>query len=527
MVQVEASKDATVPDRQQWSGQYGFIISAIGSAVGLGNIWRFPGVAYQNGGGAFMIPYLVALLTAGLPILFLDYALGHRFRGSPPLAFRRLARRFGHWAESLGWFQVMICFFIAIYYAAILAWAVSYFVFSFDQKWGTDTAGFLIGEYLHAKQTGFLSPVAGVMLPLVLIWVIAIVVMALGVKRGVELANSIAIPVLVIAFGVLMVRSLMLPGAVDGLDALFTPNFAALSNPDVWVAAYSQIFFSLSVAFGIMLTYSSYRKRKSNLTSPGLVVAFANSSFEIMAGLAVFSILGFMAHENGQTMAELSKDTGITGVSLSFITFPKVVSEMPASALFGTLFFGSLFLAGFTSLISILQVISGAIQDKLGLSEARAALWMGLPVALVSLLAFGTQAGLSNLDVVDHYINEVGIVLSAIVMMVLCMWVFRQGRQFSYHLSVLSTFKVDTLWRFLVSVVCPVVLGYMLVATVIKSFAEQYEGYPWLLLNLAGWGSLAVSLAAALLLPLVPWKNDPLDFQPYPALEEGVRSHVR
>jgi NSS family neurotransmitter:Na+ symporter len=264
-------------ERQQWSGQYGFIISAIGSAVGLGNIWRFPGVAYENGGGAFMIPYLVALLTAGIPILFLDYSLGHRFRGSAPLAFRRLAR----WAESLGWFQVMICVFIGIYYAAILAWAASYFYFSFGEKWGEDTVGFLVADYLKTDGVsgGFMAPVWGVVGPLAVIWVITIAIMALGVKKGVEKANAIAIPALVVAFGILVVRSLFLEGASEGINALFKPDFSALSQPGVWVSAYAQIFFSLSIAFGIMLTYSSYRKRRSNLTSPGLVVAFANSSF--------------------------------------------------------------------------------------------------------------------------------------------------------------------------------------------------------------------------------------------------------
>ncbi|MDR2381267.1 MAG: sodium-dependent transporter [Bifidobacteriaceae bacterium] len=521
------SPPQTVPDRQQWSGQFGFIISAIGSAVGLGNIWRFPGVAYENGGGAFMIPYLVALITAGIPILFLDYALGHRFRGSAPLAFRRLAGRAGRWAESIGWFQVMICFFIAIYYAAILAWAASYFVFSFDQRWGDDTAGFLVGEYLLTDGVtgGLAAPVAGVLIPLAIIWVVAIIVMALGVKRGVELANTIAIPVLVLAFGVLVVRSLFLPGAADGLNALFTPNFSALVKPGVWVAAYAQIFFSLSIAFGIMLTYSSYRKRRSNLTSPGLVVAFANSSFEIMAGLGVFSILGFMAHENGQTMAELGSAEAIKGVGLSFMTFPKVVSQMPASAVFGTLFFGSLLLAGFTSLISILQVISGALQDKFGLTEAKAALWMGGPVALISLVCFGTKAGLPNLDVVDKYTNEVGIVLSAVVMMAITMWVYRKGREVSAHLSVLSTFKVGRIWRFLVGVVSPVVLAGMLIATVAESFAEPYGDYSWTLLGVAGWGSVIACAVGAIAMIYVPWQRDPLAFEPYPSLAElrGVK----
>ncbi|MDR2254010.1 MAG: sodium-dependent transporter [Bifidobacteriaceae bacterium] len=524
MANRSAAAPAAVPERQQWSGQLGFIVSAIGSAVGLGNIWRFPGVAYANGGGAFIIPYLVALLTAGVPILFLDYALGHRFRGSPPLAFRRMAGRGGRWAESIGWFQVMICFFIAIYYAAILAWAASYFVFSFDQRWGEDTIGFLTQTYLQTDGAtgGLLAPVAGVLLPLAAIWVVAIVVMAFGVKKGVERANFIAIPVLVIAFGALVVRALFLPGASEGLNSLFTPSFQALADPQVWIAAYAQIFFSLSIAFGIMLTYSSYRRRRSNLTSPGLVVAFANSTFEILAGVGVFSILGFMAHENGQTMAQLSDENAITGVLLSFVTFPKVVSQMPGAAVFGALFFGSLLLAGFTSLISILQVISGALQDKFHLSEKAAAVRMGLPVALISLACFGTKAGLPNLDVVDKHINEVGIVVSAIATMVVALWVYRKGGELSWHLARLSTFKVGAAWRFLVGVLSPAVLGYILVATVYQFLAEPSADYSLRLVLTAGWGSLALAVLVAAAMVLLPWRQDPLPFQPYPAYE-GVK----
>src|SRR5690554_1875379 len=134
--------------RESWSARSGFIIAAIGSAVGLGNIWRFPYVAYENGGGAFIIPYLVALLSAGIPLLFFDYAIGHRFRGAPPMAFRRLSR----WTESIGWWQVLICFVIGIYYAAIVAWASMYTFFSVSKSWGDDPEGFLIGEYLQVAE---------------------------------------------------------------------------------------------------------------------------------------------------------------------------------------------------------------------------------------------------------------------------------------------------------------------------------------------------------------------------------------
>ncbi|NLT31148.1 MAG: sodium-dependent transporter, partial [Propionibacterium sp.] len=243
--------------REQWNHSAGFILAAIGSAVGLGNIWRFPGVAYSSGSGAFLIPYLVALLTAGIPILFLDYAIGHRFRGAAPLAFRRMAK----WAESLGWFQTVLMFVIGVYYAAVIAWSMSFFVFSFNLKWGGDTADFFLNRYLQIGETT-VSPqvVAGVALPLLLVWVTIMVVLALGVARGVEKVNMVFIPLLVLVFVALVVRALFLPGAFEGLDSFFTPNWTALADPNVWIAAYAQIFFSLSIAFGIMVTYASYQR---------------------------------------------------------------------------------------------------------------------------------------------------------------------------------------------------------------------------------------------------------------------------
>ena len=499
--------------RAEWTGQVGFIISAIGSAVGLGNIWRFPGVAYENGGGAFLIPYVVALLTAGIPILFLDYAIGHRFRGSAPLSLKRLAGRLG---ESLGWFQVMICVFIAIYYTAVLAWSSSYFVFSFNLSWGDDATSFFVGDFLQVADEPFtLDFVPGVLLPLILMWAVALIVMGAGVVKGVQRLNMIVIPALVVGFLILVIRALFLPGAVDGLNAFFTPDFAALLEPQVWVQAYSQIFFSLSVAFGIMLTYSSYRKRKSNMTTPGLVVAFANSSFEILAGVAVFATLGFFAFQQGLLIDELE---GLTGPALAFMTFPAIVSEMPGGPIFGALFFGSLTLAGLTSLISILEVILASVMDKFDLTRAQAAYGLGGALALISIVLFGTTSGLTALDTIDNWANNVGIVASAILMLVLVMWVNRSGKELSGHLSLLSTFKVGPVWTFLVSVVSPIVLTYMFVASLMGLLREPYEGYDPVYLVFMGWGSIVVMVVAALLLTRASWKRDPLKFVPWPVV---------
>ncbi|MFV0374764.1 sodium-dependent transporter [Microbacterium sp.] len=511
----------TARPREEWTGQIGFILSAIGSAVGLGNIWRFPSVAYENGGGAFLIPYLVALLTAGIPILFLDYAIGHRFRGAAPTAFRRLGGRVGRWMESLGWFQVAIAFVIGLYYTAVVAWALSFFVFSFDLRWGDDPRTFFLVDYLAVSDAGFsMQFVPSVLIPLAIVWIAVIVVLAFGVARGLQRVNVIGLPVLLIAFVILVVRALLLDGAADGLNALFTPNFAALADPNVWIAAYSQIFFSLSIAFGIMITYASYRKRRSNLTTPGLVVAFSNSSFEIFAGIGVFATLGYFAFEQGIAVSELE---GIAGPILTFVTFPAIVSEMPGGVIFGVLFFGALALAGFTSLVSVLQVVSAAVQEKFGITARSAALIIGGGSAVLSIIGFATTTGLIALDTVDQWTNNIGVVLSAILSSVLVIWVLRRGEQLRAHLNALSTFRVGRIWVLLVGLVAPVVLGYMLAQRVITLIVAGYEDLPAAYLAVAGWGTVVFLLVAAVVLKLLPWRHSPDEFTPWPAFEKEAR----
>src|SRR5690606_7432750 len=279
--------------RSQWGTRAGFILAAVGSAIGLGNIWRFPAVAYENGGGAFLIPYLFALLTAGIPILILEFTMGHKYRGSAPLTFRRMNKK----TEFIGWWAVLVAFVISTYYSVIIAWAMSYSVFSFNLNWGEDTGGFLFGDYLKlAENPGEVgSFVPGVLIPLILVWVIVLGILFKGVKKGIEIANRIFIPALVVIFLIIVIRAITLPGAMDGLEAFFTPDFSKILNPDVWVAAYGQIFFSLSIAYAIMITYSSYLPKKSDITNNAFITGFGNSSFEILAGIGVFGILGYMA----------------------------------------------------------------------------------------------------------------------------------------------------------------------------------------------------------------------------------------
>ncbi|MBL1067762.1 sodium-dependent transporter [Streptomyces sp. 7-21] len=497
---------ANQPPRELWGTRLGFLMAAIGSAVGLGNIWRFPAVTYENGGGAFIVPYLAALLTAGIPLLILEYTLGRRYRSSPPGATRLVARP----AEAIGWWQVVICFVIAAYYTAILAWSVRYVGFSLNQAWEDNPDGseaFFYNDFLKIAETpGDLSTfVSGIFWPMLVIWLVTIVILALGVRRGIATANKIGIPLLVIFFLILVVRALTLDGALDGLDALFSPDWGALGEGSVWVAAYGQIFFSLSVGFGIMITYASYLHRRSDLSGSALVAGFANSSFEILAGIAVFAALGFLAAEAGTGVG----DVVAGGPGLSFVMFPQIISEMPMGALFGVLFFASLVLAGFTSLLSIVQVVVSAVEDRVGLSRQAAVFAVTVPLAVISIALFSTGSGLYVLDVADHFINQYGIVLAGLALVITVSWVARKLPLLQRDADATSAIALGVWWRICLSVVTPLVLGWMMVDSLSAELDENYGGYDTSFLLYSGWAVAGGALLLGVLLSLLKWRSTP------------------
>ncbi|MDM1284410.1 sodium-dependent transporter [Acinetobacter towneri] len=479
--------------RESWSARSGFIIAAIGSAVGLGNIWRFPYVAYENGGGAFLIPYLIAIFAAGLPLLFLDYAVGHKYRKAPPTAYKKLMN-----SEALGWWQVMVTLLIGIYYASVLSWAGSYMFYSIGQQWGTDTEKFFFTSYLQNGEGLAFGFVPTLFIGLVIVWTVVMFILYGGVKKGVELSNKIFIPLLLILFSILVVQALRLPGAVDGLNAFFTPNWEAMANYKVWLAAFGHIFFSLSVGFGIMLTYSSYLKPKTNLTGSGLVVALANSSFEILAGIGIFAALGFMAYSAGSSVDEVVSG----GIGLAFIAFPKIISSLGAGGdLFGFLFFASLTVAGVTSMVSILQVPIAAFQDKLGWSRKRAVTIIAGGSAIVSTILFSTHSAITFVDIIDYFANNIGIVGGGLLSIILVTW-FRRPllKELQQHVNQYSSIKLGWGWNFLLTIVTPLSLLVALGLTLKSIFAEGYGGYPLHILLTVGGGTVVLFIIGAVLL---------------------------
>ncbi|MFD2045149.1 sodium-dependent transporter [Ornithinibacillus salinisoli] len=496
--------------RSQWGTRAGFILAAVGSAIGLGNIWRFPATAFENGGGAFFIPYLFALLTAGIPILIMEFAMGHKYRGSAPLAFKKMNKK----TEFIGWWAVLVAFVISTYYSVIIAWAMSYSVFSFNLNWGSDTEGFLFGEYLNLSvdpgQTGSFVP--GVLIPLVLVWAIVLAVLFKGVKKGIEVANRIFIPALVIVFLIIVIRALTLPGAMDGLQAFFTPDFSQIREPGVWVAAYGQIFFSLSIAFAIMITYSSYLPKKSDLTNNAFIVGFGNSSFELLAGIGVFAALGFMAGQAGVAVDEVVAG----GVGLAFVVFPEIINQFPGlNALFGFLFFASLVLAGLSSLISICETYIAGLVDKFKISRTKAVAYGGGLSALISLL-FATQGGLFFLDAADYFINQFGVAFVGLVEVILVAWVLRKVKDLQGHANELSDIRLGSWWTICLTIITPVVLGYMMFGlfkkNLLKEFTGEtnttgnYEGYSDAFILWGGWAVAAGALVVGILLAFTKWK---------------------
>ncbi len=468
--------------RENWSSRTGFILAAVGSAVGLGNIWRFPYVAYDNGGGAFMVPYLIALLTAGIPLLFLDYIIGHKYRSAAPRAYKK----FSPSGQFVGWWQTLVSFVISIYYAAVIVWAGSYMFFSFGQKWGEDTTTFFVTDFVH--HTGDLTSVfvPQMFIGLVIVWAVAILIMFGGIRKGVELANKICLPLLIVLFGIMVFKAVTLPGAIVGINAFFEPNWVKMQDPNVWLAAYGHVFFSLSVGFGIMVTYASYLNKNANLTGAGLVVGFANSSFELIAGIGIFAAIGFMAVSTGQEVSEVASG----GVGLAFFVFPKIISTMGASGDFvGFLFFGSLVIAGISSLISILEVPISAFQDKFDWSRKKSVAIICGACAVISIGAFSTGSSLVLVDVIDHFANNIGIVAGGLMSIVLVTW-FNRNKIPSLlaHNNRISSVKLGGAWVFMLTVITPTVLTIALGLKFIDLVKTPYEGYSSTILLLFGWG---------------------------------------
>ncbi|HIF9107382.1 TPA: sodium-dependent transporter [Photobacterium damselae] len=481
--------------REQWGSRAGFILAAVGSAIGLGNIWRFPYMAYENGGGAFFIPYLFAMLTAGIPFMIMEFTLGHKLRSAAPRAFAKLGGKY----EWLGWFQVFIAAVIAVYYVAVIGWAISYLGFSFKQSWGSDTNAFFFSEYLKlgehspSQLGGFQLHIA---IPMMIAWAITFAAIYSGVKSGIERASKIMMPLLFIMVLGLITRVVFLPGALDGLNYLFQPDFSKILDAKVWSAAYGQIFFTLSVGFAIMIAYSSYLPSKSDINNNAFMTVLINCGFSITAGVLIFAVLGYMAQEQAKPLTEVVS----AGVGLAFVTIPAAINLLPAPYILGPLFFLALVVAGLSSHISIIEAVTSAVIDKLNWSRKKAAIVVCGTGFIVSM-AFATNGGLLLLDLVDYFINNVALLSSCLLELLIVGWLVKIADIRQYANSI-SDFTIGKWFELCIRFISPIMLAIILVTNLYKTLAEGYGGYDMSDLLTLGWGLVGMMIVVSIIINL-------------------------
>lgn len=486
--------------KEQWGSRVGFILAAVGSAIGLGNIWRFPYQAFDNGGGAFLIPYFVALFTAGIPIIIMEFSMGHKMKGGAPLTFAKMNRKF----EWLGWWQALISFVIASYYVVIIGWAINYFFFSFNLSWSGEPVDFFVGEFLGLTDGPF--QLGGmnwnIVLTVVVAWLISFAALFAGIKKGIERANKIFMPLLIFLLLIILIRGLTLPGAAQGLEMLFKPDFSQIMDGGVWVAAYGQIFFTLSIAFAIMITYSSYLPDDADIVNNGFMTALLNSGFSIVAGIAIFSILGYLMQQAGGELPD-----NLSGVFLAFATIPAAINQLPTmSVLVGLLFFLALTFAGLSSFISINEVVVRSLSDKLNAPRKKVVVWYTIIAGVVSLI-YTTGGGLYILDIADYFINQFGVAISGLVEVIVIGYMFKLA-DVREHANATSDFAVGGWWNFMIKIVTPIVLGISVIQNFVSNFQENYEGYATIEVVLLGWLVAALAVIIGIAISKAKWQDE-------------------
>jgi NSS family neurotransmitter:Na+ symporter len=332
-------------------------------------------------------------------------------------------------------------------------------------------------------------------------WAITYAAIAGGVKSGIERAAKIMMPVLFVMVLLLIGRMIFLPGALDGVNYMFEPDFSKIWDVKVWAAAYGQIFFTLSIGFAIMLAYSSYLPEKSDITNNAFMTVLINCGFSILAGIMIFSVLGYMAQEHGKPLTEVVT----AGVGLAFVTLPAAINLLPAPYILGPLFFFALVIAGLSSHISIMEAVTSAVIDKLKWRRNKAASVI-CGAGLVISMAFATNGGLLLLDLVDHFANNVGIVASCLIEIILMAWLLKIADVRDY-VNQISDFTIGTWFDVCLRFITPVILA-IIVATKFKTlFTEGYGGYDQSDLLLLGWGLMGLLVVVGIVINLTSKKE--------------------
>ena len=499
--------------REKWSSRSAFILASIGSAVGLGNAWRFPGLAAKYGGGAFLFVYLVAMLVIGIPLLMMEISVARYTRQGAPGSMRAMNKKI----EGVGWLAVSNGIGISIYYAAVFAWVILMFVLSFKfsgMTGNTDAASSLWAETIKTTgtTTGFTTiswPVVG---SLIAAWALCYVCIRNGTTSvGKVVKFTVTLPVICLL--IMAIRGISLPGAMQGFAKLFIPEWKALADSNLWVDAIGQVFYSLSISMAIMFAYGSFLNKDSNIVVDTIIIAFSDMFVSILAGIVMFTTMA------GVGMLD---NMSASGIATAFIIYPQAIVKISNSGIFNMIFafifYFCLITLAIDSLFSIIEGISTALSDKFKLDKKKTTLRICLIEGVISLI-YVTGAGLAVLDIVDYFINSYTLILTGILEMIAAGWFFKTTKILDELNRNTGKFKMPK-WWFLpsIKVISPVVLAGLFIWNLVNlikggGIYGAADGYSLKANIIFGWVLVALILCSGLIIKLIVKINSKDDFE--------------
>lgn len=475
--------------RSTWGSSATFILAAIGSAVGLGNAWRFPNLAAKHGGGAFLLVYLIAMLVIGIPLLMMEISIGRKMRSGAPGALKKLNKRF----EPIGWAATSNAFVIVTYYAVVFAWVIMMAVFSFkffDMTGDSVAASGLWSNLI--KTTGTIKGFDTISIPVIVCLLVAWGLIYYCIRNGTKSVGKIIkylVFLPVICLGFMAIKGITMPGALEGLSAFFIPDFSALKDPMLWVDAVGQVFYSMSVMMAIMIAYGSFLDDSSNIARDGFIIAFSDLAVSLLSGIVMFTT---MYGTNLQDMLAQK-----SGVGLAFGVYPTAIVNLSSSgifnAIFAFVFYFCLCTLAIDSAFSLVEGISTAFSDKFGTNKKKTTITICIIAGIISII-YATGGGLAILDIVDNWCNSFTLILIGVIETIAIGWFCKSKFIVGEINRNTKKIKMPKIWfDIAVKFVAPISLAILFVWNIVDLFKNkggiygQSDGYNLASNILAGW----------------------------------------
>ena len=444
--------------RSSFSGKLGYVLAVAGSAVGLGNIWRFPYLAAKYGGGMFLLVYLILMLTFGYAMIVSETALGRHTGRGPIGAFRAFGSKLRH--KFGGWINAIIPMLIMPYYCTLGGWVIKYLV----EYIKGNTSAMADDTYF----TGFIGSAAQTEIFFLIFAAATVGVVVFGVKKGIERVSKIMMPALVLLAIIVAIYSITLPGAFEGVKYFLVPNFKNFSIMTV-VAALGQMFYSLSIAMGILYTYGSYLKKDIDIEKTTAQIEFFDTGIAILAGLMIIPAVFAFSGGNPEALN--------AGPSLMFVTIPKVFESMGFGTAAGIVFFLLVFFAALTSAISLAETTVATFQDELGWGRIRSTIATALIIIVLgsfttlgfNVLDFVKILGMGALDFFDFITNSVMMPISALCTCLLIIFSAKLTT-ISEEVKISSKFKREKLYNFFMKYLAPICMLIILISSIANVF---------------------------------------------------------